>query len=172
MIRLANFADVDAIEKIYDEMHTAQEQGVLNTGWVRGVYPVRKTALDAVDRGDMFVMEEAGRIVASAIINQIQVDVYSGCPWQYPAKEDEVMVLHTLTVPPNCAGKGYGTEFVRYYEAYAVAHGCPYLRMDTQQKNLAARKLYQKLGYFERGIVQCSFHGIPGIQLVCLEKKL
>lgn len=172
MIRLANFADVDAIEKIYDEIHTAQEQGVLNTGWARGVYPVRKTALDAVDRGDMFVMEEAGRIVASAIINQIQVDVYSGCPWQYPAKEDEVMVLHTLTVPPNCAGKGYGTEFVRYYEAYAMAHGCPYLRMDTQQKNLAARKLYQKLGYCERGIVPCTFHGIPDVQLVCLEKKL
>ena len=172
MIRLANFRDVDGIERIYDGIHTAQEQGVLNTGWVRGVYPVRKTALDAIARGDLFVMEIAGEIVASAIINQIQVDVYSDCTWQYPAKEGEVMVLHTLTVNPNCAGKGYGTEFVRYYERYALSHGCPYLRMDTQQKNIAARKLYQKLGYCERGIVQCEFNGIPGVQLVCLEKKL
>lgn len=172
MIRLANIYDVDEIEKIYDGIHTAQEQGVLNTGWVRNVYPVRKTALDAIARGDLFVMEEENRIVASAIINQIQVDVYSDCTWQYPAKEGEVMVLHTLTVDPNCAGKGYGTEFVRYYERYALAHGCSYLRMDTQQKNIAARKLYQKLGYCERGIVHCVFNGIPGVQLVCLEKKL
>lgn len=109
MIRLANCTDVDAIDKIYDGIHTAQEQGVMITGWARGVYPVRKTALDAITRGDLFVMEKAGKIVASAIINQIQVDVYSDCEWQYPAKEDEVMVLHTLTVDSDCAGKGYGT---------------------------------------------------------------
>ena len=172
MVRLGSIRDVDRIERIYDGIHTAQEQGLLITGWIRDVYPVRKTALDAIARGDLFVMEKEGQIVASAIINQTQMDAYSDCLWQYPAKDTEVMVLHTLTVDPNCAGKGYGTEFVRYYEAYALAHGCPYLRMDTQQKNKAARKLYQKLGYREQGIVPCVFNGIPGVQLICLEKKL
>ena len=35
-----------------------------------------------------------------------------------------------------------------------------------------ARAMYQKLGYEERGIVPCVFNGIPGVQLVCLEKYL
>ena len=44
--------------------------------------------------------------------------------------------------------------------------------MDTNSKNQAARKLYAHLGYWESGIVDCSFNGIPGVALVCLEKKL
>lgn len=58
------------------------------------------------------------------------------------------------------------------YEQYALDHGCPCLRMDTNARNTAARKLYARLGYWEAGIVPCNFNGIPGVQLVCLEKVL
>lgn len=53
-----------------------------------------------------------------------------------------------------------------------VKTGCPYLRMDTNARNKTARKLYAGLGYWEAGIMPCVFNGIPGVQLVCLEKKL
>lgn len=82
------------------------------------------------------------------------------------------MVLHTLVVDPLAQGRGYGRSFVAFYEAYARAHGCPYLRMDTNAKNLAARRMYAKLGFSEPGIVDCVFNGIPGVKLVCLEKTL
>lgn len=44
--------------------------------------------------------------------------------------------------------------------------------MNTNAKNAAARRLYQKLGYAELDIVPCIFNGIPNVQLVLLEKKL
>ena len=44
--------------------------------------------------------------------------------------------------------------------------------MDTNEKNVRARALYAKLGYQEPGVVSCTFNGIPGVRLVCLEKKL
>ncbi len=44
--------------------------------------------------------------------------------------------------------------------------------MDTNARNQAARALYARLGYQEPGIVDCVFNGIPGVQLVCLEKTL
>ena len=59
-----------------------------------------------------------------------------------------------------------------FYEEYARENGCPYLRMDTNARNLAARRLYAYLGYWEAGIVPCVFNGIQDVQLVCLEKKL
>ena len=43
--------------------------------------------------------------------------------------------------------------------------------MDTNQKNTAARALYKKLGYREVDIRLCGFNGIPGVNLVLLEKK-
>ena len=87
-------------------------------------------------------------------------------------RNDEVMVLHCLAVDPSQMSKGYGKTFVAFYEEYARKCSCTVLRMDTNAKNVRARKLYQKLGYEEIDIVPCVFNGIPNVQLVCLEKYL
>lgn len=163
---------IDAIEGIYSRIIDAQEQGRLTVGWQRGVYPTRQTALDALKRGDLFVCVDGGQVAAAAIINRIQVPVYAEVGWLYHAEPDEVMVLHTLVVDPLRAGRGYGSAFVAFYEGYARQSGCPVLRMDTNEKNAAARRLYARLGYREAGIVPCVFNGIKGVGLVCLEKKL
>ena len=82
------------------------------------------------------------------------------------------MVLHTLVVDPAYEGRGFGSAFVSFYEDYARSHGCPYLRIDTNARNVNARRLYARLGYREAGILPCAFNGIPSIQLVCLEKRV
>ena len=168
-IRKATLCDLDAIEKIYDEIHTAEETGAATIGWVRGVYPTRKTAKDAILRGDMFVLED-GEIIGSAIINQTQVDGYFDAPWK--VETNAVCVLHTLVISPRAARKGYGRAFVAFYEQMASAQGLWELRMDTNAKNTAARAMYQKLGYAEIAIVPTVFNGIPGVDLVLLEKTL
>lgn len=66
MFRKAKERDVDRITEIYEEIHTENEAGNITTDWIRGIYPSRETALLAVCRGDMFVEEEEGRIVAAA----------------------------------------------------------------------------------------------------------
>ena len=43
-VRKAQKADIDSIEKIYDRIHDSEEQGLSTIGWIRGVYPTRKTA--------------------------------------------------------------------------------------------------------------------------------
>lgn len=171
-VRKAQKADIDSIEKIYDRIHDGEEQGLTTIGWIRGVYPTRKTAEAALERGDLFVMVDNGKIVAVAMINQIQVAEYKDAAWKHDAEDNEVMVLHGLAVDPLENGKGYGRTFVAFYEDYAKRHGCPALRMDTNVKNKRARKLYNTLGYEEVGIVKCVFNGIPNVQLVCLEKYL
>lgn len=168
--RKAVLGDIPAIAAIYDAIHTAQEAGALCVGWVRDVYPTAVTAEAAVRAGDLFVLEEDGAIVASGRINFEQVDAYALADWQYPA--ERACVLHTLTVDPAAFGKGYGSRFVAFYEEYALAQGCCNLRMDTNARNAKARKLYAALGYREAGIVPCTFNGIPGVGLVCLEKHL
>ena len=171
-VRKARQDDLDGVEGIYERIHDEEERGHSTIGWLRGVYPVRATAEAALERGDLFVLEDGGQVAAAAIINQLQVPEYADCPWACPAPDDQVMVLHTLVVDPLAQGKGYGRAFVAYYEDYARRCGCPYLRMDTNARNLRARELYAKLGYAEPGIVDCTFNGIPGVRLVCLEKRL
>lgn len=144
-IRKAARADLDAVCRIYDQIHTAEERGEAAIGWQRGVYPERETAEAALARGDLFVQEQNGEIVGTAILNQTQVDSYAGANWRYDAPDSEVMVLHTLVIDPEAKSRGLGREFAAFYEGYALAHGCRYLRIDTNARNARARRFYQNI---------------------------
>lgn len=171
-IRKAISSDCAAVAAIYEEIHTEEEAGRAGIGWVRGVYPTADTAKAALDRDDLFVMTDGGEVTGAAIINQSQCDGYETGAWQYPADEEEVMVLHTLVISPRAARRGCGRAFVAYYEAFAKNAGCRYLRLDTNEKNARARAMYKKLGYREIGVIPTVFNGIEGVSLVLLEKKL
>ena len=62
--------------------------------------------------------------------------------------------------------------FLAYYEGFALSHGCCSLRIDTNARNANARDFYKKLGYWEVAAVPCTFNGIPGVDLVLLEKRI
>ena len=46
------------------------------------------------------------------------------------------------------------------------------LRMDTNERNLVARKMYKKFDFEEIDVVPTVFNGIPDVNLVLLEKYL
>lgn len=171
-IRKALPADFDQVVAIQDRVHAATEAGILPTGWKRNVYPTARTAEDALAKGELFVEEANGKICGSAIINQKQVEVYKNISWQYDQPDDQIMVLHTLMLDPVARGGGLGRAFVRFYENYALAHGCVCLRLDTNALNVVARGFYKKLGYAEAGFAACVFNGIRDVSLVMLEKRL
>lgn len=172
MIRKAVHTDLDGVVAVYNEIIQLQEEGAITVGWIRGVYPTRATAEEALRRKDLFVMEKDGVILGSAIINQIQVDVYAEAKWRHEVDDEKVCVLHTLTISPRAGKRGLGKQFVEFYERYALEHGCCALRMDTNGRNHVARKLYKKLGYEEIDIVPTVYNGIPDVNLVLLEKQL
>ncbi len=172
IVRKGSSADLDGIARIYNEIHDEEENGTVTTGWVRGVYPVRATAEAALQRGDLFVMEEDGRIYGAAMINQIQVYAYANGKWKHAVPDSEVCVMHTLVISPKASGRGLGKQFLRFYENYALENGMPELRIDTNERNTRARAMYRKLGYEEIGIEPTSFNGIPDVNLVLLEKYL
>ena len=172
IIRKATSADLDAVESLYNDIHDAEEKGILTTGWLKGIYPVRTVAESALQRDDLFVMEENGILCGAALINRIQVDVYAGAPWKYDVPDEQVCVLHTLVISPKANGRGLGKRFVQFYEDYALKNGMPELRIDTNERNRRARAMYRKLGYEEIGIVPTVFNGIPHVNLVLLEKNL
>ena len=172
IIRKAKTDDIDAVALIFEHIIEEEEKGKCSIGWQRGVYPTRNTAVAALENDDLFVMEDDGEIIAAMRLNKEQVPEYKNCLWEYPAEDDQVMVMHTLVVEPSVKKRGYGGSMVEFYEDYARVNNCPYLRIDTNEKNTRARALYKKYGYKEIGITPCVFNGIGGVNLVCIEKKL
>lgn len=171
-IRKADAADIDAVEALYDQIHAAEEAGGQTIGWARGVYPVRATAEGALARCDLFVLEDEGEVRGAAIINKTQVADYVQGHWAHDVPDERVCVLHTLVISPEVSGRGYGGAFLRFYEDYALTRGCDELRIDTNARNVVARAMYKRHGYSEVGVVPTTFNGIPGVNLVLLEKYL
>ncbi|MDK2809153.1 MAG: hypothetical protein PWP24_1890 [Clostridiales bacterium] len=172
MIRKAKWDDIDGVSQIFLHIIEEEENGNGSTGWKRNIYPTKETAAAALEKNDLFVMEEAGMIIAAMRLNQEQVPEYSMCQWEYPAEDNQVMVMHTLVVDPRAKRHGCGRMMVEFYENYAKEKHCPYLRIDTNEINMRARNMYKKFGFKEVGIVPCSFNGIEHVNLVCIEKKL
>lgn len=172
IIRKAKPKDIDAVALIFEHIIEEEEKGRCTVGWQRDVYPTRNTALAALEQDDLFIMEEDQKIVAAMRLNKEQVPEYQKCQWEYPANDDQVMIMHTLVVEPSVKKRGYGRKMVEFYEKYASENNCPYLRIDTNALNTRARALYKNFGYKEIGIIPCVFNGISGVNLVCIEKKL
>lgn len=173
MVRPGKEQDITAVVGIYDRILAKEEQSSSFTGWKRGIYPTEQDARSMWADGELYVMEEEGAIVAAARINHTPVPEYARAHWSFPEDDpNKVLIIHTLVVDPACAGKGYGTAFIRFYEDMAQALGCTCLRMDTNVTNRPARRLYAHLGFQEAGVVSCLFNGLKGVQLVCLEKRL
>lgn len=118
MIRNSKGSDIGAVVTIYNRILDSELAKAM-TGWKKGVYPSYETASGAHHNKELFVMEDAGKIVAAAIINQKQVPEYAGGEWEYRVPDHEIMVPHTLVVDPGQSGKGYATKFVAFYESYA-----------------------------------------------------
>ena len=133
---------------------------------------MKAVAEQSLGRDDMYVAEYDGKVAATGIINQIQVNVYFDCDWEHKAQDEEVSVLHTLAVDPEARGLGIGPAFVKFWEDLAREQGCKVLRIDTNARNKRARAMYAKLGYTERDIVPTVFNGIRGVDLVLMEKQL
>ena len=171
-IRPARREDLPRVAAIYEAIHDREARGLGVTGWIRGVYPTEATAREALLADDLYVLEEDGVPAGAARINRVQVPAYAQARWSLPAEPERVMVLHTLVIDPARAGRGLATRFVKFYEDLARERGCDVLRLDTNARNAAARRLYARLGYREADIVPCAFNGIPDVELVCLEKGL
>lgn len=173
MFRKATQIDISEITDIYNEIHNQEQLGLMTIGWLTNVYPIRDTAQKALNNNQLYVYQDSsGKILASAIINKVQVDEYKLGNWKYIVNDNDIMVLHTLVVRPTASKHGIGRKFVSFYESLAIQNGCKALRIDTNAKNTIARKFYHNLGYSEVGIVPCTFNGIENVQLVLLEKSL
>ena len=170
--RKATAADLAAVEALYDHTFTAEERGLSNVGWKRGIYPTTQTLADALNRGELFLEEADGVLVGAAVFNQRQSDYYDLAPWQVDAAKEEVMVMHTFAIEPAARGQGFGRAMANFYEAHARAHHCRALRIDTSHLNSAALHLYAQLGYRKIAVHPCRFSGLPELQLVLLEKSL
>lgn len=144
MIRKAVESDINAIADTYNELLTYEEKHGSNSNWELGVYPTIKVPQRKIPTGTMYVLEE----------------------------DEEILVIHTLCIPPQKAGRGYGQQMVDYAKDFARELGCKAIRIDTYAHNEPAKSLYQKNGFRIAGYHESLLEGLIKEELAFLEYKI
>lgn len=172
-IRKAMAKDIDIVAEIYDRILDNEERtGKVYTNWKKGLYPTKNDALAALDAGTLYVGEAEGKVLACVNLNHIQPPEYSKIRWSNDAEGNEVLVIHTLCIPPECAGKGFGRQFVEFSEKLAKEQGCRAVRLDTYEGNAPAASLYTKMGFTFVGSEDFNFQNVIMERLICFDKVI
>ncbi len=173
MIRKATWRDIDKIELLYREILTHEAKNGSYSNWVMDVYPTRQTAIDGYEADNLYVLEVNGEICGSIILNHIQPDVYGKIHWKYESeKEEDFLVIHTLSVAPSKAGKGYGGQLVRFAFDKAEEMGCVSVRLDTFAENVPAATLYKNSGFRYAGTAFSILNGVIPEMQIFFEKEI
>lgn len=162
-------ADIEAINAGYDELFTYEQSNGSSTNWKPGLYPSKAVPLSCVPEGTMYVLDHAGKICASMILDSSQAPEYARINWNYHATPEKVLVIHTLCVPPSQAGRGYASKMVRFAKDFAKKNGFEAIRIDTWEHNEPAKALYAKLGFSLAGYANAVHHGLYETRLAYLE---
>jgi PAS domain S-box-containing protein len=130
-------------------------------------YPNAAVFQDDIEKGQLWVAEDAGLIVGVAAITTDQEPEYAEVGWD---PSELAVVVHRLAVDPVAQGQGIAKALMRQAEVVARARGIPVLRVDTHTQNAATQRLFPKLGYSLAGEIGLGFR--PGMRFCCYEKRL
>ena len=83
----------------------------------------------------------------------------------------DLAVLWDIRVSPQCRKNGLGGKLIEAAIAWAKSHGCRQFKIETQNVNVPACRLYAKHGFKLRSIRRHAYPELPDeIQLIwCME---
>ncbi|MBQ3106268.1 MAG: GNAT family N-acetyltransferase [Eggerthellaceae bacterium] len=173
-IRPSHVADIDRIMEILADGRASI--GALGIDqWQKG-YPHRDVVERDVANGESYVVvDENDRALATAMMSpagEPDYDcIYDGA-WlvDAPSEEPHYLVVHRVAVASECKGRGLASALLAKAAELAEVMGKESVRIDTHPGNEPMRRMVQKNGFQECGIIHIS-HAEDGIpQRVAYEK--
>ncbi len=141
--------DLDELIGLYT-LVTDQMKGKGLTQWKWGIYPTEEIIRQDVEAGNMFVLRTDGRITAAVTLSLGQDPEYEGLQWTFGVRPGS---FHRLAVHPSTQGAGLGGLVLDDVQQILRRSGCDCVRCDTSEKNGAALRLYEKLGFRRCGFM-------------------
>lgn len=146
-IRLGAIFDVDELTALYDDLNDYLESHINYPGWRKGVYPVRETAMEGIDAGELYVAMAEDKIAGSIILSHEPEQGYETVQWLCPSDYSKIFVLRSLVVHPDFLKCGVGKALMDFAQEQGERENMISLRLDVFEKNTPAIALYEKCGY-------------------------
>ena len=101
----------------------------------------------AIERGELFVALEEGRVVGAFVMDDSQRPEYAEIAWSCDAPPERVRVMHVLAVHSSARGCGVGRFLLNAAKDHCQRAGIRSLRLDALSCNAPACALYRREGF-------------------------
>jgi ribosomal protein S18 acetylase RimI-like enzyme len=164
-------ADIDELEKLYDDLNDYLSATTNYPGWIKGIYPIREDAVAGIENNTLFVVRHDGKIAGSIILDHHPDEAYNSVRWKIKADYSRIFVIRTFVVHPLFLKMGIGRALMDYSFELAQQSGIKSIRLDVYENNLPAISLYEKCGFEYIDTVDLGF-GNYGLDWFKLYEKL
>ena len=148
MLIKATQSDFAAICSLYESVCAAMAS--TSHQWVWGEYPAEDILQETLDAGTLYIAQEGDDLLAAVTIDTCFDEEYKAVNWLFGQKPG---AFHRLAIVPAQQGKGLGKKIIADVCDILRSQSCDTLRIDTYENNLAAQKLYEKIGMRKAGEV-------------------
>ena len=162
IIEKGTINDIDELENLYDNLNHYLQIGINYAGWIKGIYPIRETAVRGIQNKNLFVLKMDNIIVGSILLTHEPETAYSQVIWGIESDYKDIIVIHTLVVHPKYMKNGIGKKLIDFAKKYSIEHEMKTIRLDTSIYNTPAISLYEKCGYKYVGTFDLGLN-IPGL---------
>ena len=148
-IRLAQRKDLNGIMALIRScVRQMESEGILQ--WDE-LYPDEATFRRDIERHELFVLDDGGRISGVVALNEHEEPEYRTVGWNWSGS---ALVVHRLAVEPSSWGRGHARALMRFAHGVARERQYATIRLDAFSGNPRAVALYERLGYRRAGSVR------------------
>ena len=153
IFRKAEAKDVPAIVAIIDDgVRSLRDNGV--NQWQDG-YPNEEVIRADIDKGISYVVEDGGKVVATAAISFEPEPTYAKIDGAW-VNDEPYAVVHRSAVSLSSRGKGYGKAIFDGAESLCRQRGVKNIRVDTHRDNMSMQALINSKDFTFCGIIEIS----------------
>lgn len=157
-VKKGTVCDIDELGMLYDALNDYLSANTNYPGWIKGIYPIRKTAEKGIEEDSLYVLRKGNVIAGSIILNHEPEMAYKDVNWDIDITYDKILVVRTLVVHPGFMKQGVAKQLMGFTKELAVSSDIKSIRLDVSIDNIPAIKLYEQSGYKYIGTVDL---GLP-----------
>ena len=151
-LKQATLADFESVQAFYGDVMDRTPGIARYARWQKGKHPTSEGIKTFIEEGSMYLRREKGVIIGAMALSMRQGEEYHAVAWSRNAADDEVAVIHLLAVSPDRQSTGIGSEMVLEAIQLAKTQGMKAIRLDALASNTPAHRLYERLGFVNRGV--------------------
>ncbi len=121
-------------------------------------YPTREIFEEDILKREAYIIENDEELVGVVVLNSEEDISYKNLLWQ---ENERFIVIHRFMISPNYEGQGYGKRLLGEILEWARKNNFRLVKLDTEEKNIRAQRLYESMGF--KPIGEVSLSDIEGV---------